>query len=79
MQKQAHSTFSLVVPSKVSNFCDFNNHFFLKLVIHPNFVVPVFQGCDLCDKDGKQYHSTFALVVSSENLIFVVITPVFVK
>ena len=42
----------------------------MKGVIHALFVVLVFQGCDLCDMDGKT--DSFALVVPSKNSIFLV-------
>ena len=36
---------ALLLPSENSNFYGYN----LQGVTHTNFLVPVFQGCDLCD------------------------------
>ena len=49
-------------------------------MIHANFVISAFQRCALCDKDRKteSFHVRL-LVVLSENLGFVIVTPLFLK
>ena len=53
MEKQAHSTFILVVPRDILDFCGLIPKFCEKRVTRLNFLVHVFQGDDLCDIDGK--------------------------
>ena len=63
MKKQTHYTLAFVVPSETWDFCVFNPEFLWKKgVTHSNFVVPVFQGGDLCDIDGKadSFHFRFS-------------------
>ena len=56
-----------VVQCEISDFCGFNPHFLSKMgETHANFLVSVFQGCDLCDKMEKQNQFMFALVAASE-------------
>ena len=67
--KQTHFTF-ILVPSEILNYCGFNPYFpwKKKVVTYASFVVPIFQGDDLCDIDGKTDAFHFRLSVSKRNL-----------
>ena len=70
--KRPHNLFRSVVPSNFRVFLACNSHY-LRLkggILVDSFVVPVFQGFDLCDIHGKRPHNPFRSVVLSKVCVF---------